>query len=130
MHYFEDIELNAVRKSGSHCVTSQEIIDFASQWDPQPFHTDEEEAKNWPLGFCAFSLHTMAISIRLTNDASDVSHAVVGGLGWDDVRMSLPVGPATCYRFAVMSVVSVCPVASRIEELFKLLLKWQTRMIR
>ena len=93
MRYYEDVELNEVRISASHSVTADEIIDFARQWDPQPFHVDEEEAKNWPLGFCASSLHTMAIGVRLTNDANNTSHAVVGGLGWDEVRLHIPVRP-------------------------------------
>ncbi len=93
MRYYEDVELNKVRISGTHCVTAEEIIKFARQWDPQPFHIDEEEAKNWPLGFCASSLHTMAIAVRLTNEASKTTLAVVGGLGWDEVRLHTPVRP-------------------------------------
>ena len=38
--YFEDFEAGQVYELGSRTVTEDEIVAFASQWDPQPMHTD------------------------------------------------------------------------------------------
>ncbi|TNF35914.1 MAG: acyl dehydratase, partial [Gammaproteobacteria bacterium] len=48
MIYYEDIELNQPRESATYVVDKDELIAFAKQWDPQPFHTDEEAAKHYP----------------------------------------------------------------------------------
>jgi len=96
MQYFEDIELNKVSKAPPYYISKEEIIEFASVWDPQPFHTDEEAAKKWPLGLSASSLHTMAISVRAfsTPDADMDEHpAAIAGMGWDEIRMPHPVRP-------------------------------------
>ncbi len=70
-----------------------DIIDFASRFDPQPFHTDEAAAKVSIFGgLIASSLHTLAACTRVVVDAQgDV--AVMSGLGMDEVRMHNPVRP-------------------------------------
>ena len=45
MLYYEGIELNKKHTSREYVVEKEEIMSFAKQWDPQPFHIDEEEAK-------------------------------------------------------------------------------------
>ena len=95
MKYFEDIELNQVIKSDPYPIEKEEVVEFASQWDPQPFHTCEEEAAKWPLGLTASGLHTFAISIRAfsVNKGIEDHPAAVAGFGWDEVRMPHPVRP-------------------------------------
>ncbi len=44
--YFEDVVIGTVMEFGHKTVTKQEIIDFASKFDPQPFHINEEAAKD------------------------------------------------------------------------------------
>jgi len=92
MMYFEDIQLNHPRFSPqSHTVTADEIKTFAKQWDPMPFHVDEEIAKLSPIGkLFASSVHTVAIGIRLSHDMMEKDIAVIAGLGWQDVRFPLP----------------------------------------
>ena len=103
MLYFEDIELNDPQTSASYTIGKEEIMVFAREWDPQPFHTDEEEAKKWPLGLTASSLHSYAISTKLLTTMDHMEPAaVVAGLGVDEMRMPLPVRPgdtltAVCY---------------------------------
>ena len=46
MLYFEDIQLNVRQESTSTTLTKEEIISFAKEYDPQPFHIDEEAEKN------------------------------------------------------------------------------------
>ena len=63
--YFEDINVGEVRDLGAHTFGRDEIIDFARQFDPQPFHIDEDAGKRSLFGGLAASgLHTAAIFIR------------------------------------------------------------------
>ena len=63
LRYFEDIEEGETRKLGEYVPTREEIIQFASAWDPQPFHTDEEKAADSVFGgLTASSCHTYSIS--------------------------------------------------------------------
>ena len=61
--YFEDIEIGPEIEIGRHTPKKDEIVEFASRWDPQPFHVDEEAARRSVMGgLCASSCHTYAIS--------------------------------------------------------------------
>lgn len=93
MLYFEDIALHESRQSTvAHVVTADEIKRFASEWDPMPFHLDDEVAKLTPMGkLFASGAHNIAISIRLGHTMMDREIAVLAGLGWQDVRFPLPV---------------------------------------
>ena len=63
MEYFEDIELGVEHEVGRHTPSRDEIIRFARQWDPQPFHVDEEAARASVFGgLSASSCHTYSIS--------------------------------------------------------------------
>ena len=59
--YFEDFKVGDRFVSGGMTMTEAGIIDFARQWDPQPFHIDVEFAKKWTFGgLIASGLHTMS----------------------------------------------------------------------
>ena len=49
-NFFEDIEVGSVEEFGSYEVSAQEIIEFATQYDPQPFHLSEEGGKKTHFG--------------------------------------------------------------------------------
>jgi len=93
MLYFEDIELNKPRHSDeTYAVTAEDIKQFAAQWDPMPFHLDEEVAKLSPIGkLFASGIHSVAIGIRLSHTMMEKDLAVIAGLGWNDVRFPVPV---------------------------------------
>lgn len=93
MKYFDDIVLNNPRFSPQpHTVTAEEIKRFAGEWDPMPFHVDEELAKLSPIGkLFASSIHTVAIGIRLSHDMMEKDIAVIAGLGWNDLKFPKPV---------------------------------------
>jgi acyl dehydratase len=64
--YLEDLRVGQRFRSGSHTLEEREIIAFAGEFDPQPFHLDPEAAKASPLGGLAASgWHTAAITMRL-----------------------------------------------------------------
>jgi acyl dehydratase len=66
MLYFEDLQPGLLKTTGSYAVREDEIIDFARQWDPQPFHIDPVFAATTPMqGLFASSAHTYAIAALL-----------------------------------------------------------------
>ncbi|MDG2046121.1 MAG: MaoC/PaaZ C-terminal domain-containing protein [Halioglobus sp.] len=98
MMYFEDLQLNVRQESTSTTLTKEQIIRFAKEYDPQPFHIDEEAAKDYPFGLIASGAHTYAISLKLWNTISSETVASVGGLGIDEMRLSYPVRPGDQLR--------------------------------
>ena len=92
MKYYDDIQLHTPCYSPkTHTVTAEEIKNFASQWDPMPFHIDEDIAKLSPIGkLFASSVHTVAIGVRLSHDMMEKDIAVIAGLGWQDVTFPKP----------------------------------------
>ncbi len=68
-YYFEDLEVGQRFESGSYTLTADEIREFALRFDPQPFHTDEEAARDsFFKGLAASGWHTAAITMRLLID--------------------------------------------------------------
>ena len=64
--YLDDIKVGQRFSTGSHAIDEAQIIAFASQFDPQPFHTDPEAAKGtFFKGLVASGWHTAAITMRL-----------------------------------------------------------------
>jgi len=93
-YYWEDLEIDSVRELGSHTITREEIMDFARQFDPQPFHLDEQAAKESVFGgLCASGWHTCSLAMRLmvTNFLHEA--ASLGSPGLEDVRWLKPVFP-------------------------------------
>jgi acyl dehydratase len=63
--YFEDLRVGARTEVGSHTFTAEEIKAFAREFDPQPFHLDEEAAARSHFGaLCASGWHTAAMCLR------------------------------------------------------------------
>lgn len=93
MLYFEDLELNQRKISKTYTISKDDIIAFAKQWDPQPYHIDEELAKQWPLGLSASTIHSYGISNKLAMSIATEPLAAVAGLGVDNMRTPHPVKP-------------------------------------
>ncbi len=65
-YFWEDMLPGSVRDLGSITPSREEMIAFASQFDPQPFHLDDEAAKASVFGgLCASGWHTCAMAMRL-----------------------------------------------------------------
>jgi acyl dehydratase len=92
--YFEDFVPGAVTTYGPRMVTREEIIAFASEFDPQPMHLDEEAAKKTMLGgLSASGWHSCAIMMRLLYDGFLVDAASMGAPGIDEMKWLKPVRP-------------------------------------
>ena len=102
MLYYEDIELDAPRRSADYVVDKDALIAFARQWDPQPYHTDEDAAKHYPMGLIGSSVQSYAILTKLQTEMPGDKPAVISGLGIDEWRTPNPLKPgdtvhAVCY---------------------------------
>ncbi|MFC5676006.1 MaoC/PaaZ C-terminal domain-containing protein [Aeromicrobium endophyticum] len=100
--YAEDVPVRTEIELGEHRVTRGEIIAFARQWDPQPFHVDEEFARGTVFGdLIGSGLHTMAIFQRLAVTRLYRHWAIIAGRAINDVRMTRPLRPDTTVRATV-----------------------------
>lgn len=89
MRYFEDIEIGRTIEIGRHVVSKDEIVRFAEQWDPQPFHLDEEAAKDSVFGgLTASSCHTYSISSLIFSRAQALRSKAAAML---ELRVKFPV---------------------------------------
>jgi acyl dehydratase len=92
--YFEDVEVGQTERFGRYEVTAEEIIEYARQFDPQPFHLDEDTARRSMFGgLIASGWHTGALFIRMICDHAVAGAATTGALGFDDLRWLKPVRP-------------------------------------
>jgi len=92
--YFEDVQVGDTHRFGQYAVTRGEIIEYAQQFDPQPFHLDEEAAKKSMFGgLIASGWHTGAMLIRMLCDHAIPGSATTGALGFDDLKWLKPVRP-------------------------------------
>lgn len=91
---FEDFVPGEITTYGRYEVTKEEVIAFASEFDPQPFHLDEAAGKASLLGGLAASgWHSCAILMRLNCDAFMVGSTSMGSSGLDEVKWLKPVFP-------------------------------------
>jgi len=89
--HFEDLTLGETVELGSVTVTRDMIFAFAREFDPLPFHLDEEAAKRSLLGGLASSgWQTGALTLRLLCDGFLNSIAAAGGLGFSDLKWRQP----------------------------------------
>lgn len=93
--YFEDFTIGeTVRFPATYHVSKEEIVQFASEFDPQPMHVSEEAGKASILGGLAASgWHTCAIAMRLMSDGYMARAASMGSPGIDEVKWLRPVRP-------------------------------------
>ena len=97
--YFEDIPMGWKQDMGRWPLTAESIIAFARDWDPQPFHIDEDAARQSIYGsLTASSLHLFAICTRLFFDHGS-GIAVLAMLGKDAVRFPNPARAGSELRY-------------------------------
>ena len=93
-YYWEDFYPGQVLEAGNISLSEEEIIEFAAKYDPQPFHTDLEKAKQSVFGgLIASGWQTASICMRLLCDRYILESASMGSPGVDEVRWVKPVRP-------------------------------------
>jgi acyl dehydratase len=97
--YWEDFKVGEVEQIGGKRVDKEEMIAFAKQYDPQPFHVDEAAAKQSMYGgLIASGWHTCAMVMRMMCDAYMLQSASVGSPGIDNLKWLKPVRPGDKIR--------------------------------
>lgn len=92
--YWEDFVEGQVNEYGPRRVTHDEIVEFAREFDPQPFHLDDEAAKKTMFGGLAASgWHTCCLFMRMIADGFVNNSASMGAPGVDEVKWLMPVRP-------------------------------------
>ena len=90
MLHFEDFRAGQIYDLGSHVLTAEEIIAFASEFDPQPQHTDPHAAEGLLGGLAASGWHLCAIAMRMMVDGLFIRATSLGAPGVDEVQWRRP----------------------------------------
>ena len=94
MYYFEDFAVGSIIELGSKTVSEEEIIRFAQEFDPQPFHVDHDAAARSIFGgLIASGWHTASIAMRLMVDGLLLKSSSMGSPGLEQLRWVKPVRP-------------------------------------
>ncbi|HZQ13514.1 MAG TPA: MaoC family dehydratase [Pseudolabrys sp.] len=124
MKYLEDIAVGETYAVGRHTFGAEEIKAFASRFDPQPFHVDEDAAAASHFGaLCASGWHTAAVWMRLMVEyrrrtieearaRGEPAAAIGPALGFRDLKWAKPVYVGDTIDYA-SEVVETRPSASR-----------------
>ena len=109
VRYWEDFKPGQVIELGSRTIDKDSILAFAREFDPQPFHTDEEAARHTIFGgLIASGWHTGSLSMRLFYDGV-IKHVIsFGSPGFDELRWVKPVRPGDTLsaRFTVLECIA------------------------
>ncbi len=94
MRYFDDFTVGQVNEFPPRPVSEAEIVAFAREYDPQPFHIDREAAARTPYGgIIASGWHTIGMTMRLMVDHLISASASMGSPGVERLRWIKPVRP-------------------------------------
>jgi acyl dehydratase len=92
--YWEDFREGEVREFGAKTVSREDIVRFASEFDPQSFHVDDAAAaKTMFGGLIASGWHTAAMAMRMMCDEYLLRSASLGSPGIEQLKWLLPVRP-------------------------------------
>ena len=92
--YLEDFAVGQTFGSGRLRISKEQVRAFAAEFDPQPFHLDEEAAQNTIFkGLAASGWHTAALTMRLLVESELKPAGGIVGAGFDEFRWPRPVRP-------------------------------------
>lgn len=112
-YWFEDFSPGKTVEIPGPTLTKESILEFARRYDPQPFHVDEEAAKQSIYGgLIASGWHTVSLAMRMICDAYLLDAASLGSPGVNQVRWLKAVRPGDTIRLR-MSVLEARPSMSK-----------------
>ena len=92
--YLEDLHAGQIFRSGRMRIDTERIKAFAAEFDPQPFHLDEQAARDTLFGGLAASgWHTAALTMRLLVESEFRPAGGLVGAGFEELRWPRPVRP-------------------------------------
>lgn len=92
MRRFEDLEVGDVYDCGTARVDRDDVVAFATAYDPLAVHTDPDAPSPFG-GVIASGVHTLALSQRLAVESFYADSALVAALGMDEIRLPTPLRP-------------------------------------
>jgi len=95
---YEDFAVGEIVEYGDVEVSAEEIVAFAAEFDPQPFHVDAEAAQVATGGLIASGWHTCALLLRMNCDAFLTRATVLEEQGVEETRWARPVRPGDRLR--------------------------------
>jgi len=100
MEYYEDLIVGSTARYGSYAVTREEVVEFASRYDPQPFHLSDEAAAQTHFGrLSASGWHTAGMMMAMNvARMKAIGHQGLGSPGIDELRWLTPVYPGDTLR--------------------------------
>lgn len=111
--YLEDFKEGEIVRSKTVAVDKHAMIDYAQQFDPQPFHVDEEAARSSFFGeLVASGWYTAALTMRLLVDSDFKPAGGLIGASFDELRFARPVLAGDVLRLEI-EVLEVRPSKSR-----------------
>jgi acyl dehydratase len=111
--YFEDFAVGRVFDCGTYELTKKEVFEFASEFDPQPHHLDEDAAnKSMLKGLSASGWHVCAIAMRMLADGVILKAKGLGGVGAPEGRWMKPARPGETLRMEA-EVIAAKPSGSK-----------------
>ncbi|MBA3676803.1 MAG: MaoC family dehydratase [Sphingosinicella sp.] len=116
MIYWDDLKVGDRSNFGTYHVTREEVVDFASKYDMQPFHLSDEAAAKTHFGRLAASgWHTCAMTMAMiAENVVSTEQAGLGSPGVDELRWLKPVYPGDTLRVE-SEIVEVRPSRSKPE---------------
>jgi acyl dehydratase len=112
--YLEDLAIGDTFESREEKLDTDAIIDFATQFDPQPFHTDPEAARDsFFQGLAASGWHTMGTTMRLLVESVPIAGGLIGAGA--QVSWPRPTRPGDVLHVR-SEIVSITPSRSRPER--------------
>lgn len=107
--WFEEFAIGQVYQTSARTLSRNEVLAFARDWDPQPFHLDDALAAKTAFGgIIASGIHTVAVTSRLIFDTGILEGTAIAGLGLDQLRFHAPVFPGDTLAVTI-TVESVVP---------------------
>lgn len=115
-HYLEDLAPGQCFQYGPISVDADKIKAFAAEFDPQPFHLDDELARDTLFrGLAASGWHTAALTMRLFVDSPFKPAGGLIGAGVEELRWPRPVRPGDALRIE-SEILEVRPSKTRPEQ--------------
>ena len=97
--FFDDLPVGYTFETASRTLSEEEIIGFAREYDPQPFHIDPDAASQTIYGgIIASGFRTLIVAFDLILSANIWTDASMGSPGLDALRWKLPVRPGDTLR--------------------------------
>ena len=113
--YLDDLSVGDTVLTESHTIDEQQIVDFATRFDPQPFHLDRDAAEGtFFAGLAASGWHTAALTMRLmVTSGLPLADGIIGAGG--EISWPRPTRPGDVLRVR-MTVLAIQPSRSRPDQ--------------